>query len=67
MVFVDSPCTNVCTIDRASGLCVGCGRTLREIADWLALDATERRRIMSELPQRMIRRDTRRLPKARLA
>ncbi|WP_281015559.1 DUF1289 domain-containing protein, partial [Rhodoplanes serenus] len=23
---IDTPCIKVCTVDRASGLCVGCGR-----------------------------------------
>jgi predicted Fe-S protein YdhL (DUF1289 family) len=64
MGSVDTPCTNVCTIDPASGLCVGCGRTLSEIAGWLALSAAERRRIMTELPQRMGRPDATRLAKA---
>jgi predicted Fe-S protein YdhL (DUF1289 family) len=57
MVPVDSPCTKICTIDPASGLCIGCGRTLSEIAQWLALSANDRRRIMAELPTRMARRD----------
>jgi uncharacterized protein len=57
MVPVDSPCTKVCTIDPASGLCIGCGRTLSEIAQWLALSASDRRRIMAELPARKARRD----------
>jgi predicted Fe-S protein YdhL (DUF1289 family) len=57
MVSVDTPCTKVCTIDHASGRCIGCGRTLSEIAQWLALSAGDRRRIMSELPARMARRD----------
>jgi predicted Fe-S protein YdhL (DUF1289 family) len=29
-----SPCINVCRMDAASGLCVGCLRTLDEIAAW---------------------------------
>jgi predicted Fe-S protein YdhL (DUF1289 family) len=64
MVSVDTPCTNVCTIDPVSGLCIGCGRTLSEIAGWLTLSAAERRRIMTELPQRMVRPDASRLAKA---
>jgi uncharacterized protein len=51
---VSSPCTKVCTIDTQSGLCLGCGRTLGEIAQWGSLSETERRRIMAELPQRQI-------------
>jgi uncharacterized protein len=48
-----SPCTKVCTIDPRSGLCLGCGRTLGEIAQWTSLDEGERGRIMAELPRRL--------------
>ena len=42
---VPSPCISVCRIDEASGLCIGCLRTLDEIAAWGALDDTARRRV----------------------
>jgi uncharacterized protein len=66
MASVETPCTKVCTIDPASGLCVGCGRTLSEIAGWLALSERERRRVMDELHGRMARFDARRLANADL-
>jgi len=47
-----SPCIKVCTIEAATGLCVGCARTLTEIAAWSALSEGERARIMTELPAR---------------
>lgn len=53
-----TPCINVCVIDAATGLCAGCARTLAEIAAWSGLDASERRRIMAELPERRARRDS---------
>lgn len=31
---VPSPCVKVCAMDDASGLCIGCARTLGEIAGW---------------------------------
>jgi len=49
---ISSPCTKVCTIDPRSGLCLGCGRTLAEIAQWGAMNESERQRIMAELPHR---------------
>jgi predicted Fe-S protein YdhL (DUF1289 family) len=49
---ISSPCTKVCTIDPRSKLCVGCGRTLTEIAQWASLAEPERQRIMAELPAR---------------
>jgi predicted Fe-S protein YdhL (DUF1289 family) len=50
--LIESPCNKVCVIDAASGLCIGCGRTLAEIGSWISMTADERRRIMDELPVR---------------
>ncbi len=47
-----SPCIKVCVIEPASGLCVGCGRTLDEITRWSSLSDMERATIMRELPRR---------------
>ena len=49
---ISSPCTKICTIDPRSKLCLGCGRTLTEIAQWASLGEPERQRIMAELPAR---------------
>jgi len=49
---IQTPCTKVCTIDPTSGLCLGCRRTLDEIARWTTLSDAERERIMTELPSR---------------
>jgi predicted Fe-S protein YdhL (DUF1289 family) len=53
---IESPCVNICDIDRPSGLCRGCGRTLAEIAGWSSLSGAERRHIMAELPKRLAAR-----------
>lgn len=50
---ISTPCTKVCAVDGGSGLCVGCGRTLREIAAWSSYDEQRRRAIMAELPARI--------------
>jgi predicted Fe-S protein YdhL (DUF1289 family) len=44
-----------CRIDDASSYCVGCGRTLEEIAAWGSLSETDRRTIMSRLGNRLHR------------
>jgi predicted Fe-S protein YdhL (DUF1289 family) len=49
---IQSPCTRVCTIDEATGLCAGCGRTLDEIGRWSQLTDEERQRILASLPDR---------------
>jgi len=47
----------VCAVDGASGLCLGCYRTLKEIAEWSRLPEEERVRLMAELPSRAERID----------
>jgi predicted Fe-S protein YdhL (DUF1289 family) len=49
---VASPCISVCVIDRPSGLCAGCYRTLDEIAAWIDLSPAARRAIVEELSLR---------------
>ena len=51
--MIESPCVKICTLDARSGLCLGCGRTLDEIARWTAMSADERVRIIGELPARL--------------
>jgi predicted Fe-S protein YdhL (DUF1289 family) len=53
MTTVETPCDKVCAIDAAFTLCVGCGRSMAEIAGWIGFTADERRRIMTELPGRI--------------
>jgi predicted Fe-S protein YdhL (DUF1289 family) len=47
-----SPCNKVCQIDSQSGLCIGCARTLDEIARWAQMTAAEREGVMAQLAQR---------------
>jgi uncharacterized protein len=47
-----SPCTSVCRIDAATGWCIGCRRTLEEIADWPMLSPREKREVLNRLPER---------------
>ena len=50
-----TPCVKVCVVDGESGLCLGCFRTLHEIAAWAALPEARRRALMAELPARLAR------------
>lgn len=49
---VASPCTRVCKIDEATGWCIGCGRSLNEIARWGTAEPTEQAAILARLPGR---------------
>jgi uncharacterized protein len=47
-----SPCIGVCIIDPASGYCLGCARTIPEIAGWLDFTPEEKRRLLDVLAER---------------
>ena len=47
-----SPCIKVCQMDPQRGLCLGCARTLDEIARWASMTDDERERVLRELKQR---------------
>ena len=49
----ETPCIAVCMIDPRTNLCLGCGRTLPEIARWHRMDSAERLAVMALLPARM--------------
>ena len=48
---VASPCVNICRLD-AQGLCVGCRRTLGEIAEWPHAGDVRRLEILRALKAR---------------
>ena len=49
---IPSPCIAVCQIDDASGLCLGCRRSIDEIREWPILSAEEKRRILRSIEDR---------------
>lgn len=49
---IESPCVKTCAIHPETRLCVGCARTMDEIAGWSRMAPEERRRLMQVLPQR---------------
>jgi predicted Fe-S protein YdhL (DUF1289 family) len=49
---IETPCIQICQIDDVTRVCRGCLRSLDEIANWARYPATERARIMRELPAR---------------
>jgi uncharacterized protein len=49
---VASPCVSVCVLDADGAFCLGCFRTLDEIAAWSLLDADAKRGVLAALPER---------------
>lgn len=48
-----TPCIKVCAVSGQTGLCIGCGRTLAEIAGWGRMSEAERLALMQVLPDRL--------------
>ncbi len=49
-----SPCLKVCVVDDATRTCVGCRRTLDEIARWGRMTAVEQWQVVARLEGRSI-------------
>ena len=52
---VPSPCIKVCVMDEGHGVCIGCLRTLDEIASWSVLDADAKRAVLAAIGERRAR------------
>ena len=52
--FAHSPCINVCRMETSNGLCVGCLRTLDEIATWSHASNDDRLAILAAIERRRI-------------
>ena len=50
--MIASPCINVCALDAEGLRCLGCGRTIEEIAGWGAMGEAEKARVVARLPRR---------------
>ena len=51
---VASPCISICQMHAASGWCVGCLRTLDEIATWGGLSDAGKRQVLQSLAPRRL-------------
>ena len=50
--YPTTPCVAVCQIDPNNGLCLGCYRTLKEIAQWGKFSEPQRQALLSDLQRR---------------
>jgi len=64
---LSTPCVKVCVVDPISGLCIGCGRTVEEIAAWTAMSEAERVAVMAGLGERLARARSRAARGGRIA
>jgi predicted Fe-S protein YdhL (DUF1289 family) len=52
MRSIESPCTGVCRLDPRGEFCLGCKRSLDEIADWPMLTSAAKRTVLEALKSR---------------
>jgi len=50
--MLESPCKDICTTDPESGLCVGCGRSIEEIANWNSYTDIKKKEILVNIESR---------------
>ena len=55
VIDTPSPCVDICSVDATGEYCTGCGRTLGEIAGWSKASESERRAVVEQLPERLLR------------
>jgi predicted Fe-S protein YdhL (DUF1289 family) len=49
---MQSPCTKVCVMDAGGQYCLGCARSLEEIARWGTMSEDEQAQVIAALPAR---------------
>ena len=49
---VESPCIKLCVVHPEARICIGCYRSIEEIAAWGSMTPEARRAVMAELPGR---------------
>ncbi len=51
---ISTPCVKICVVDPVSALCIGCGRTIDEIAGWGGMSEAQRLAVMAALDSRLV-------------
>jgi predicted Fe-S protein YdhL (DUF1289 family) len=52
-----SPCIKICQMDPARGVCIGCCRSLDEIARWGSMSEAQQFEVLNQIPERRRRLD----------
>ena len=52
MINLPSPCISICKLNKSTGFCDGCFRTINEISQWPSMTDVERMSLLEILRQR---------------
>ncbi len=55
--LVASPCIHVCRMDEQTGLCLGCFRSIEEIAVWSRASTDQRLQVLLAVERRRVEHD----------
>ena len=55
VIELASPCVNICKVE--DDVCIGCGRTLDEIANWTSMSNEERKQINERVSHNLQRQE----------
>ncbi len=47
MIEYNSPCVSICKVEK--DICIGCGRTLKEIASWTNFTKDQRQKVLERI------------------
>ena len=52
MINLPSPCISICKLNKSTGFCDGCFRTINEISQWPSMTDVERMSLLETLRKR---------------
>ena len=52
MINLPSPCISICKLNKSTGFCDGCFRTINEISQWPSMTDVDRMSLLETLRQR---------------
>ncbi|MDP4836982.1 MAG: DUF1289 domain-containing protein [Burkholderiales bacterium] len=54
MTSIESPCVDICQLNPASGVCLGCFRTMDEISVWVEMSDDDKREVLLLAKERQL-------------
>ena len=54
MTSIESPCVDICQLNPASGVCLGCFRTMDEISVWVEMSYDDKREVLLLAKERQL-------------
>ena len=59
--MIKSPCINICSLDPNTNLCLGCGRSVEEISNWINLSKEEKKTLIKLKKNKTFKRNNKKV------